>query len=132
MRQSIDKTVLLTDEQFYYLFSRFKSTSCKKGQAIISAVDKVYCEYFVLSGCLKDFFYQLENQDLDCKTNIEVLCLSNSNNFELNCAKCFFRWRTNKGFVIYQKRLLSFINNEAKKFYEELLSLYLQLLNYDS
>lgn len=57
----IDKTELLTDEQFYYLFSHFKS-----------------------------FFYQLENQDLDCKTNVEVLCLSSSKNFVMNSTEWIF------------------------------------------
>lgn len=89
LQEHIDKTALLTDELFYYLFSHFKSMSFKKGQTDISAGDKVDCEYFILSRCLKAFL-SIRKSDLDSKTNVEVLCLSNSNNFVLNCNKCFF------------------------------------------
>jgi len=43
----------------------------------------------------------------------------------------FFRWRTNKGYVAAQKRLLSFMNNDAKTRYEELMRLYPQLYSLD-
>jgi CRP-like cAMP-binding protein len=71
--------------------------------------------------------------NIDCITDAEVLCLSNADREKL-CAEIhqvehFFRWRTNKGYVASQKRLLSFMNNDAKKRYEELLALYPQLYN---
>lgn len=56
LQQHIAKVAFLTDEQFNYLFSHFKRMSFKKGQTIISEGDKVDCDYFVLSGCLKAFF----------------------------------------------------------------------------
>lgn len=151
---------LLTDEQFDHFFSHFKPLSFKKGQTLISEGDKVNCEYFVLSGCLKAFFINdeikmyilqfamptwwtsdynaLYNQtratiNIDCITDAEVLCLSNEDREKL-CAEIhqvehFFRWRTNRGYIASQKRLLSFMNNDAKKRYEELLTLYPQLYN---
>jgi CRP-like cAMP-binding protein len=148
----------LTDQEFNYFFSHFKSQSFKKGQAIISAGDKVETEYFVISGCLKSFFINdetkmfilqfamptwwasdfnaLYNQspatiNLDCITDAEVLAISNDDREklckELHPVEHFFRWRTNRGYVASQKRLLSFMSNDAKIRYEELLKLYPQL-----
>lgn len=70
---------------------------------------------------------------VDCITDATVLVLSNENREklcrEIHEMEYFFRWRTNKGYVATQKRLLSFMNNNAKQRYEELLSLYPQLYN---
>ena len=71
--------------------------------------------------------------NVDCITDAEVLCLSGSDREklcrELHQVEHFFRWRTNRGYVASQKRLLSFMNNDTKKRYEELLSMYPQLYN---
>jgi CRP-like cAMP-binding protein len=70
---------------------------------------------------------------VDCITDAEVLYLSNGDREklcgELHKAEHFFRWRTNKGYVATQKRLLSFMNNNVKYRYEELLKLYPELYN---
>jgi CRP-like cAMP-binding protein len=71
--------------------------------------------------------------NVDCITDAEVLCLNSADREKL-CAEIhqvehFFRWRTNRGYVASQKRLLSFMNNDAKKRYEELLALYPELYN---
>lgn len=69
--------------------------------------------------------------NVDCITDAEVLCLLNDDRekvcSEIHQVEHFFRWRTNKGYVASQKRLLSFMNNNAKARYEELLHLYPQL-----
>ncbi|MFH6943547.1 Crp/Fnr family transcriptional regulator [Flavobacterium sp. FlaQc-50] len=160
LQQHIAKTASLTEEEFGYIFSHFKPQSFKKGQVIISEGDKVDCEYFVISGCLKAFyindeikmyilqfamptwwasdFAALYNQtpatiSIDCITDAEVLCLSSEDREKLCAAfhqlEHFFRWRTNRGYIASQKRLLSFMNNNVKKRYEELLALYPQLYN---
>jgi CRP-like cAMP-binding protein len=71
--------------------------------------------------------------NVDCITDAKVLCLSNADReklcSELHQLEYFFRWRTNKGYVAAQKRLLSFMNNDAKHRYEELLKMYPQLYN---
>ena len=71
--------------------------------------------------------------NVDCITDAEVLCLSNEDREklcrEIHEVEHFFRWRTNKGYVAAQKRLLSFMNNDAKHRYEELLKMYPQLYN---
>jgi CRP-like cAMP-binding protein len=68
---------------------------------------------------------------VDCITDAEVLCLSNDDREklcnELHNAEHFFRWRTNRGYVAANKRLLSFMNNNVKYRYEELLKLYPEL-----
>lgn len=160
LQRHIAQHTTLTDQEFDHFFSHFKPMSFKKGQTIISEGDKVDCEYFVVSGCLKAFyindeikmyilqfampnwwtsdFNALYNQThatihIDCITDAEVLCLSNEDReklcAELHRVEHFFRWRTNKGYVASQKRLLSFMNNNVKKRYEELLQLYPQLYN---
>ncbi len=71
--------------------------------------------------------------NVDCITDAELLSLSNNDReklcSELHQAEHFFRWRTNRGYVAAQKRLLSFMNNNAKARYEELLNQYPQLYN---
>ena len=69
--------------------------------------------------------------NVDCITDAEVLCLTNDDREklcnELHQVGHFFRWRTNRGYVASQKRLLSFVNNNVKYRYEELLKLYPEL-----
>lgn len=160
LKEHIAKFTSLTGDEFEDFFGRFQPQSFKKGQIIISPGDKVACEYFVLSGCLKSFFI---NDDLkmfilqfamptwwasdynalysdtkatisvDCVTDAEVLCLSNEDREEV-CKKIrqveyFFRWRTNKGYVAAHKRLLSMMNNDVKRRYEELMAQYPELYN---
>jgi CRP-like cAMP-binding protein len=71
--------------------------------------------------------------NVDCITDAEVLCLTNDDReklcHELHNVEHFFRWRTNKGYVAAQKRLLSYMNNNVKYRYEELLKLYPELYN---
>jgi CRP-like cAMP-binding protein len=71
--------------------------------------------------------------NVDCIADTEVLCLTNDDREklcnELHHAEHFFRWRTNKGYIATQKRLLSLMNNDAKHRYEELLKLYPELYN---
>ncbi|TCD25553.1 Crp/Fnr family transcriptional regulator [Pedobacter psychrodurus] len=160
LKAHILKTATLTDQEFDYLFSHFKSKSFKKGQAIISEGDKVDHEYFVISGCLKAFFINDEIKmyilqfamptwwtsdygalynhtratiSVDCISDAAVLCLSNDDRekicSEIRQAEHFFRWRTNRGYLASQKRLLSFMNNDTKARYEELLAMYPQLYN---
>ncbi|UBM60018.1 Crp/Fnr family transcriptional regulator [Marinilongibacter aquaticus] len=160
LQQHINKIVSLTDEQIDYVFSHFKPMIFKKGQAVISEGDKVDCEYFVVSGCLKAFYINDEIKmyilqfamptwwtsdfcalynntratiNVDCITDAEVLCISNADREkicrEIHEVEHFFRWRTNRGYIASQKRLLSFMNNNAKKRYEELLAMYPQLYN---
>jgi len=70
---------------------------------------------------------------VDCISDAEVLCLASGDREklcnELHTVEHFFRWRTNKGYVAAQKRLLSLMNNNVKHRYEELLGLYPELYN---
>ena len=160
LKEHIAKMASLSDEEFDYFFSHFKPMTFKKGQTVIREGDKVDCEYFVISGCLKAFYindqvkmYILQfamptwwtsdynalyaqtraTINVDCITDVELLSLSNADReklcSEIHQVEHFFRWRTNKGYVASQKRLLSFMNNDAKARYEELLKLYPQLYN---
>ena len=70
---------------------------------------------------------------LDCITDVEVLCLSSGDREEL-CSEIsqlelFFRWRINRDYVAAQKRLLSFMSNNTRHRYEELIAQYPQLHN---
>jgi CRP-like cAMP-binding protein len=70
---------------------------------------------------------------VDCITDAEVLCLSNADREkmcnEIREVEHFFRWRTNKGYVASQNRLLSLMNNDTKYRYEELITQYPALYN---
>jgi hypothetical protein len=71
--------------------------------------------------------------NLDCITDADVLCLLSEDRErlckEIYQLEYFFRWRSNKGYVAQQKRLLSLMNNNTKRRYEELMSMYPQLYN---
>ncbi len=71
--------------------------------------------------------------NVDCITDAEVLCISKSNRdklcSEIHQVEHFFRLRTQRGYVALQKRILSFMNNDAKHRYEELMAQYPQLYN---
>jgi CRP-like cAMP-binding protein len=160
LKEHVLKIASLSDAEFDYFFSHFKTKSFKKGQVIISEGQQVHEEYFVISGCLKSFFVNDEVKmyilqfsmptwwtsdyaalyndlratiSIDCISDVEVLSLTNTDREkicrELQQAGYFFRWRTNKGYVAAQKRLLSFMNNDTKTRYEELLALYPALYN---
>ncbi|AOC97143.1 Cyclic nucleotide-binding domain protein [Flavobacterium anhuiense] len=160
LKEHVSKIVSLTDEQFEYFFSHFKTETFKKGQTVISEGQNVDKEYFVISGCLKSFYVNDEVKmyilqfamptwwasdyaalynktkatiNVDCISDVEILSLSNDDREklcrEIHEVEHFFRWRTNRGYVASQKRLLSFMNNDTKTRYEELLALYPALYN---
>ncbi len=71
--------------------------------------------------------------NVDCITDAEVLSISRADREklcgEIHQVERFFRLRTNRGYVALQKRLLSFMSNDAKNRYEELMAQYPQLYN---
>ena len=160
LKEHIAKTAKLSDNEFDDFFDCFTTKSYKKGAYIITAGDRIDCEYFVVSGCIKTFYIN-DNQkmfvmqfampscwasdysalysgtratiNIGCITDTELLCLSNKAR-EDACKKFhqvehFFRWRTNRGYIAAQKRLLSLMNNDAKHRYEELMAQYPALYN---
>jgi CRP-like cAMP-binding protein len=79
------------------------------------------------------FYHVKATTTVDCVTDAEVLSLSNDDREklcdEIHQIERFFRWRTNKGYVAAHKRLLSFMNNDAKGRYDDLMRLYPELYN---
>jgi CRP-like cAMP-binding protein len=75
----------------------------------------------------------LATVNLDCIIDTEVLSITSEDRerlcSEIFALSYFFRWRANKGYVASQKRLLSFMNNDAKHRYEELMKMYPLLYN---
>ncbi|MET3875798.1 Crp/Fnr family transcriptional regulator [Chitinophaga sp. OAE865] len=105
LKEHIAKTAKLSDNEHDDFFNYFTAKSYKKGEYIITAGDRVDCEYFVLSGCIKTFYINdnlkmfvlqfampacwasdysaLYNREkatigVGCITDTEVLCLSNN------------------------------------------------------
>ena len=70
---------------------------------------------------------------IDCVTDAEVLAITSADRekicSEIPGVQYFFRWRTNKGYVAMQKRVLSLMSNDVKSRYEELIRLYPDLYN---
>lgn len=99
---------------------------------------KMFILQFAMSTWWASDYNSLYNGDkatvnLDCITDTEVLCLSSEDRErlcrEIYQLEYFFRWRSNKGYVASQKRLLSFMNNNARQRYEELMRMYPLLYN---
>ncbi|RAW00402.1 Crp/Fnr family transcriptional regulator [Pseudochryseolinea flava] len=71
--------------------------------------------------------------NVDSVTDAVVLSITNDDREKLcrdfHNLEYFFRWRTNRGYVASQKRLLSFMNNNVKFRYEEFLKLYPDVYN---
>ena len=115
----------------------FVISGCLKS-FFINDEQKMFILQFAMSTWWASDYNALYNNtkatiNVDCVSDSEVLCLTNDNREklcnELHNVEHFFRWRTNKGYVAAQKRLLSFMNNNAKYRYEELLKLYPELYN---
>lgn len=56
LKEHIAKIVKLSDDEFNDFFDCFTAESYKKGEYIITAGDRIDCEYFVVSGCIKTFY----------------------------------------------------------------------------
>lgn len=115
----------------------FVLSGCLKAFFINSEV-KMHILQFAMPTWWSSDYSALYNQtkatiNVDCVTDAEVLFITNSEREklckELHEIEHFFRWRTNRGYVASQKRLLSFMSNDAKAKYEEFLSLYPELYN---
>jgi CRP-like cAMP-binding protein len=99
---------------------------------------KMFILQFAMPGWWASDYQALYNGskatvNVDCITDTSLLSISSADREklcrEIHEVEYFFRWRTNKGYVAAQKRLLSFMNKDAKARYEELLTMYPQLYN---
>ncbi|MBP1222482.1 Crp/Fnr family transcriptional regulator [Flavobacterium sp. 1355] len=129
--QSIISEGQLVDKEYFVI------DGCLKAFFVNDEV-KMYILQFAMPTWWASDYAALYNNtkatiNVDCVSDAEILSLSNSDRekicSELHQAEHFFRWRTNKGYVAAQKRLLSFMNNDTKTRYEELLALYPALYN---
>ena len=118
-------------------YEYFVVSGCLKAFYITDEI-KMYILQFAMPTWWTSDYGALYNQtsatiNVDCIADTEVLRLSNEDRekicAELHQVEHFFRWRTNKGYLASQKRLLSFMNSDAKARYEELLAMYPQLYN---
>lgn len=121
----------IVDKEYFVL------SGCLKA-FFVNDLIKMYILQFTMPTWWTSDYAALYNQTratitIDCISDAEVLSISNEDREklcnELHQIEHFFRWRTNKGYVAVQKRLLSFMNNDVKTRYEELLSLYPALYN---
>lgn len=136
-RQSFKKGQTIISEGDEVEHEYFVISGCLKAFFINDDV-KMYILQFAMPTWWTSDYNALYNHtratiNVDCITDAEVLCLNDADREKL-CAEIhqvehFFRWRTNKGYVASQKRLLSFMNNDARKRYEELLTMYPELYN---
>lgn len=99
----------------------------------INEVNKMFVLQFAMKNWWTSDYDALYNQTkatihVDCVLDAEVLRLSNDDREkickEIHEVERFFRWRTNKGYVASQKRLLSVMNNSVRYRYEELIRQY--------
>lgn len=104
----------------------------------INEETKMYILQFAMPNWWTSDYVALYNNtratiNIDCISDAEILSLSNSDRekicSEIHAIERFFRWRTNRGYIASQQRLLSFMSGDAKKRYEDLMQLYPQLYN---
>lgn len=136
-RRSFKKGQVLISEGDQVDHEYFVISGCLKAFYINDEV-KMYILQFAMPTWWTSDYGALYNQtpatiNIDCITDAEVLCLSNHDRekicSEIHQAERFFRWRTNRGYLASQKRLLSFMNNNTRIRYEDLLAQYPQLYN---
>ncbi|SHH77161.1 cAMP-binding domain of CRP or a regulatory subunit of cAMP-dependent protein kinases [Chryseolinea serpens] len=136
-RQSFHKGQVIISKGDMVDHEYFVVSGCLKS-FFINDEQKMFILQFAMSTWWTTDFNALYNQtkatiNLDCITDAEVLSLSNADREkvckELHNVEHFFRWRTNRGFLATQKRLLSVMNNNVKERYEELLKQYPELYN---
>ena len=129
--QAIITTGDLVDREYFVLSGCLKSFFINDDQ-------KMFILQFAMPTWWASDYSALYNRtkatiSVDCITEAAVFSLSNSDREklckELHPIEHFFRWRTNKGYVASQQRLLSFMNNNVKYRYEELLRQYPELYN---
>ena len=56
LRQHIKEIISLTNEEFDFVLSHFESIKKRKHQYIVQEGDFVNKEYWVVKGCLKNYF----------------------------------------------------------------------------
>jgi CRP-like cAMP-binding protein len=134
---SFKKTQVLISEGDKVDREYFVLSGCLKS-FFINDEAKMYILQFAMPTWWASDYSALYNNtrassNLDCITDAEVLSLSNTDREklcnEIHSIEHFFRWRTNRGFVASQRRLLSLMNSSAKARYEELMRLYPELYN---
>jgi len=136
-QQSFKKSQIIIAEGDYVKCEYFVLTGCLKSFYVNDDVKMFILQFAMPTWWTSDYdaLYSRSKAtiNVDCITDAEVLCLSNEDRekicSEIHQAEHFFRWRTNKGYVASQKRLLSFMNNDVKHRYEELMTQYPALYN---
>ncbi|MBC7920427.1 MAG: Crp/Fnr family transcriptional regulator [Ferruginibacter sp.] len=113
LRQQLDAIIELTDTEFEYVLSHFKTRKFKKHQFVVQEGQPVENDFFILSGCLKSYstdangkehiiqfglqdwwitdyqayyYHTTATVNIDCIEDSELLCLSNHNREKL-CAE---------------------------------------------
>lgn len=133
--QSFKKGQVVIREGDKVAHEYFVLSGCLKAFFINDEV-KMYILQFAMPTWWTSDYHALYTQNkatinVDCITDAELLSLSGADReklcSEIHQVEYFFRWRTNKGYVAAQRRLLSFMNNDTKARYEELLTMYPQL-----
>ena len=135
--QSFKKGQVIISEGDHVDHEYFVLSGCLKA-FLINDEAKMHILQFAMSTWWISDFNALYNHtgatvQVDCVTDAGVLSITNANREkickELHPVEHFFRWRTNKGYVAAQKRILSLMNNDARSRYEELLKTYPELYN---
>lgn len=71
--------------------------------------------------------------NVDCVSDAKALYINREDREkvckEIHEVESFLRWRSNKGYIGLQKRILSLLNNDAQTRYEELMHQYPELYN---
>jgi CRP-like cAMP-binding protein len=136
-QQSFKKGQAIISEGDRVEYEYFVLDGCLKSFYINDEVKMFILQFAMKEWWASDFNALYSNTratiNIDCITDTDVLLLSGTDREkickEIHEVEYFFRWRTNRGYVASQKRLLSFMDKDVKHRYEELLAQYPALYN---
>lgn len=63
LRKHIEEIIPLTDDEFEYVLKHFKSIKKRKHQYIVQEGEVVNREFWVISGCLKSYFFDQNGKE---------------------------------------------------------------------
>ena len=55
LRQHIEEIISLSDDEFEYVLSHFKTKKLRKHQFVVQEGQRIENDFFIVSGCLKSF-----------------------------------------------------------------------------
>lgn len=111
LKNHIAKFVAISDKEFEDIFYFFKSANFKKKQNLVEAGEISRCHFFVLSGCLRKYFVNVNGVEQTTEFAIENWWITDNMAFEHQAKTDFYIQAVENSQVLFisandQERLL--------------------------